>query len=305
MDADFVIMGLPASGKTTFLAALWHLVEADETECRLTLGKYEGDLAYLNEIAEAWRTFQPVPRTSQVDDANVTIELVDRETGTRASAFFPDLAGETFDAQVEERRCRPELVEGVEEDDGILFFISADVKGNGLSVVEFNAMMPAADDGGAQEGAPVVAEVAGMAADKDSGSTAKAAPAKPEWEPRMVPAQVRVVQILSDLLRAPFKPRRRRLAVLVSAWDLTAEMGLSPRKWLAAQMPLVDQFLRTNALSFDHEVYGVSAQGVSLEDGAAVDRAAQLIPSRRILIVGPAGEGHDLTTPLVWLMSAL
>lgn len=311
MDADFVIMGLPASGKTTFLAALWHLVEADETECRLTLGRYEGDLTYLNQIAEAWRTFKPVPRTSQVNDANVTIELVDRATGTRASAFFPDLAGETFDAQVEERRCRPELVKGVEEDDGILFFISADLKGNGLSIVEFNAMMPAADDDGAQEIAvatagpvPVVSEAARMATGGDAGSREVGDFAKPEWEPKMVSAQVRVVQILSDLLRAPFEPRRRRLAVLVSAWDVAAGMGLSPREWLAAQMPLVDQFLRTNTLWFNHEVYGVSAQGVSLEDGAAVDRAAQLIPSRRILIVGPASEGHDLTTPLVWLMSA-
>jgi hypothetical protein len=306
MDADFVIMGLPASGKTTFLAALWHLVEADETECRLTLGSYEGDLAYLNQIAEAWRTFQPVPRTSQVKDANVTIELIDRQTGAKSSGFFPDLAGETFDAQVEDRRCRPELVEGVKGDDGILFFISADVKGDALSVIELNAMMPGVDPNEGQ-GAEVVFDAPDPSVTTAGDGTSPltdAIPVNKEWEPRMVPAQVRVVQILSDLLRSPFEPRPRRLAVLISAWDLVEGIDMPPHRWLAVQMPLVDQFLRSNNASFVYEVYGVSAQGVSLKNNAAVDLAAQMIPSRRIQIVGPEGAGHDLTVPLVWLMSS-
>src|SRR5665213_1382220 len=103
METNFVIMGLPGSGKTTFLAALWHLVEAEEISCRLKLGSYKGDLTYLNRIAEAWRTFQKVPRTSQIGDTDVTINLTNRETGVQGSVFFPDLAGETFDAQVEAR----------------------------------------------------------------------------------------------------------------------------------------------------------------------------------------------------------
>lgn len=291
MEAGFVIMGLPASGKTTFLAALRHLVESDETDCRLQLDRYEGDFVYLNQIAEAWRTFRKVPRTSQVGNVDVTIHLVDRETAVKAAAFFPDLAGETFDAQVEARRCRPEFVDAVADDDGILFFISADVKGDALSVVELNAMVPpgAADDGGGA-GAP--------AAEAPS-------PVPTEWEPKLVPAQVRVVQLLSDLQRTPFEPRRRRLAVMVSAWDLTRGSGLGPVEWLAAKMPLVDQFLRTNGQSFEHRIYGVSAQGVQLDAAAAVGEAARLTPSRRIEIVGPEGAGHDLTSPLVWLMSAV
>lgn len=290
MEADFVIMGLPASGKTTFLAALWHLVESDETDCRLQLDRYEGDFVYLNQIAEAWRTFRKVPRTSQVGNVDVTIHLVDRETSVKAAAFFPDLAGETFDAQVEARRCRPEFIDVVADGNGILFFISADVKGDALSVVELNAMMPpgAADHGGGT-GVP---------------EAEAPSPAPTEWEPKLMAAQVRVVQLLSDLQRTPFEPRRRRLAVIVSAWDLTRGSGLGPVEWLAAKMPLVDQFLRTNGQFFEHRVYGVSAQGVQLDDAAAVGEAARLTPSRRIEIVGPEGAGHDLTSPLVWLMSA-
>lgn len=289
MNADFVIIGLPSSGKTTYLAALWHLVEAEETACRLRLDSYEGDLAYLNRIAEAWRTFQKVPRTSQIGDVDVTIYLADSITGSKGAAFFPDLAGETFDTQVEGRRGRPEFIEDVAKDGGVLLFISADVAEDALSVVELNARLPQ----------PEGVEAAEDAAPAQHGEPAAAR----EWEPKLIPAQVRLVQILSDLLRHPFVPRRRRLAVMISAWDLARGMAMTPNAWLAAHMPLVDQFLRTNGHAFEHRVYGVSAQGVSLDDAAAVDEAAHLTPSRRIQIVGPEDEGNDLTSPLAWLMS--
>lgn len=290
MNTNFVIMGLPASGKTTFLAALWHLVESEEIDCHLILDGYRGELTYLNKIAEAWRTFKKVPRTSQVGDTNVTISLLNRDTGVRGKAYFPDLAGEVFDRQLTERRCRPEFLEEISRDDGILFFVSADVKEDDLSVVELNARLPG----------DATIEQDTVEADRAGPNIAQAR----EWEPKLMPAQVKIVQLLSDLLRAPFEPRRRRIAIMVSAWDLARSMQLSPREWLARHMPLVDQFLRTNEMSFQHEVYGVSAQGVDLGNSPAVDEATKLIPSRRIQIVGPEGSGNDLTAPLVWLMSA-
>ena len=132
--------------KTTFLAALWHLIEADETDCRLKLDRYEGNLKYLNSIAEAWRTFKKVPRTSQVvGDIDIAIHFVDSHTQAKGRAFFPDLAGETFDVQVESRRCRPVFLKNVDGDDGILLFISSDSKQDNLSIVELNSMMPPED----------------------------------------------------------------------------------------------------------------------------------------------------------------
>lgn len=294
MRSNFIIMGLPASGKTTFLAALWHLVGADETECRLKLDGYKGDLQYLNLIAGAWRTFQHVPRTSQIGDTNVTIQLINCDTNQSSAVIFPDLAGETFDRQVEERRCRTEFIEGFINEDGILFFINADVKEDTLSVNELNSRMPVKN----------AQEVTGGKANPTESAEAISPPILREWEPKLLPAQVKIVQLLSDLVRPPFTPRNRKLAVLISAWDLTKDMCLTPRQWLTHNMPFVDQFLTANDDFFKHQVYGVSAQGVDLTDDTAVDEIANLTPSRRIQIVGPEGEGHDLTEPLVWLMSA-
>lgn len=119
-----------------------------------------------------------------------------------------------------------------------------------------------------------------------------------------LPAQVRIVQLLSDLIRPPFTVRARKLAVMISAWDLVRDQHLTPDQWLAKNMPLAHQFLRTNGQSFVYRVYGVSAQGVSLDDSRGVEEIGKLPASRRVEIVGHGDAEHDLTAPLVWLMSA-
>ncbi len=306
MNPNFVVMGLPASGKTTFLAALWHIIEADEVDCRLKLDHYEGDLKYLNGIAEAWRTFKRVPRTSQVGDKDVAIHFIDAQTNAKGRAVFPDLAGETFDVQVESRRCRPNFIRNVEADDGILLFISADSRQDSLSIVELNSMMPS-EDGGPVASATDDGESKSLTAnpslDLGEGAQVSGASKPGEWLPKKVPGQVRIVQLLSDMLRPPFALRMRRLVVILSAWDVVSSTKLTPEQWLAANMPLVDQFLRTNAEYFTFQIYGVSAQGVSLDDKDAVDRAAKMTSSRRISIVGQTERSHDITAPLVWLIS--
>jgi hypothetical protein len=295
MNSNFVIIGLPGSGKTTFLAALWHIIEAEETACRLKLDRYSGDLKYLNAIAQAWRTFKKVPRTSQVGDTDIVIRLLDSETGAVGDAFFPDLAGETFDLLVEARRCSAAFFQNTQSEDGILLFISADSKQDGLSIIELNSMMPASESPLKQ--GPIEAPKVDPDVDAKADDLV-------EWEPKKIPAQVRIVQILSDLTRAPFAARRRKIVLVLSAWDVVASTGTTPASWLAAQMPLVDQFLRSNKELFETQIFGVSAQGVNLDDGAAVDRAATMTPSHRISIVGQSESGHDITEPLAWLISA-
>lgn len=285
MNTNFIIMGLPASGKTTFLAALWHLVEANEAECRLRFVGGSGDYTYLNMITEAWRTFNPVPRTSQVGDKDVTIQLMDAETQVCGQAFFPDLAGETFDRQVEDRVCKPEFIDALSQNRGILFFINADVKEDALSINEFNSRIPA------------------IVSDADPFVEAESSTELREWSPQDLPEQVKIVQLLSDLIRPPFELLQRRIAVMISAWDLVRDMQLTPSDWLALHMPLVSQFLKANSVYFESRVYGVSAQGVRLEDDAAINDIAKRVPSQRIQIVGQVREGHDITEPLVWLMS--
>ena len=153
-------------------------------------------------------------------DVDVAIHFVDSQTKAQGRAFFPDLAGETFDVQVESRRCRPVFLRNLQADDGILLFISTNSKQDSLSIVELNSMMPPEE---ANPGSTAAKE----AVEPPNGTLGENVPGDEqdlnvsivgEWEPKKVPGQVRIVQLLSDFLRPPFAPRKRRLAVILSAW---------------------------------------------------------------------------------------
>lgn len=281
-SAKTVILGLPKSGKTTFLAALWHLMESEETDVGLVVDRIEGNHKYLNDIAAKWRTYQPVGRTSQLGDTDVSISVRNNISGEIGELSFPDLAGEAFDRQVEDRRVTSRYRINFDEDDGILFFIKVDRVDEEMSIAEMN-------------------ELVGMSAEDDDDQDAVVDPDDVEWTPEYTLTQARIVQVLLDLFDHPFAVRPRRLAVMLSAWDVLHEPP-EPEVWLALNMPLVHQFLTCNQLMLETRVYGVSAQGLDLEKGDR-SKMPHIAASKRIIMVGNGAGAHDLTAPLIWMMT--
>ncbi len=49
-----MICGLPESGKTTFIAALWYLLSNDEISTALTLESLPENRNYLNSLSRKW-----------------------------------------------------------------------------------------------------------------------------------------------------------------------------------------------------------------------------------------------------------
>jgi hypothetical protein len=267
------IVGLPRSGKTTFLAAFWHLVNAGEVSTTLALSKLVGDHRHLNAIWEAWRRGDEVAHTSLAGEAIVSIHLQDIGTGRDVTLGFPDLDGESFRQQVQRRICNTAYVNGLDGPGGILLFIMADGPIDGVTLTDLSAVLEGAAD--------------------HKGSSR-------EWTPHLLPQQVQLVELLQFLQRPPFHRRRRRVAVVVSAWDAVLTPRPSPNEWLEREYPLLHQFLQTNTASFDLRVYGVSAQGCDLKS----DQKEELlkgVPSERVQCIGPDGESHDLTDPVAWL----
>src|SRR5436309_7725049 len=95
-ERSVVIIGLPASGKTTFLAALWHLITARDVETRLRFGTLRvGDLAYLNAIAARWREAKVQDRTAVTGNRIVSMSLINPAEGA-VRVTFPDVPGEGY-----------------------------------------------------------------------------------------------------------------------------------------------------------------------------------------------------------------
>lgn len=286
-EAAVVTVGLPESGKTTFLAALWHLIFSAERETVLRLKEVRstGELGHLNAIAERWRAARQQDRTSITRPRFVDMSLLAAD-GTPVRLVFPDIAGETYRQIWEDRECDYEIGDMLTGDAGILLFIHADM-------IRFPAW--------------ISDNLSALALDAEANEgEAETQP----WHPSMAPTQVKIVDLLSVIPDGSDQDAPpRRLAVMFSAWDKVEVAEMEPARFLAEKLPLLDQYLRQNADRWDVRVYGISAQGGEY-DAVEVDRtdeARALLnldsPSARIRLVHETRTSHDLTEPVAWLMT--
>lgn len=283
-----VSLGLPASGKSTFLAALWHVLESGEIQTALRRIGLQEDREYLNRIREAWAVFEKVPRTES-PEGSVVFNLGDDSGELSGEIRFPDLPGESFDAQWVDRVWTEEFDQQVREADGFLLFISPDYLSRVL-IRDANRRIP--DGVSGQE--PVAVTRAERA-----------------WDPRKAATQSKLVDLLQFLVDAREPGRPSALAVVISAWDRAEAQTTSngdgvnsPEAWVRFHMPLLWQYLTTNPEVFRARWYGVSAQGGDLEAREELIRLQSFdLTSERIRVLEDTGEeSHDPTRPLRWLL---
>jgi hypothetical protein len=117
-----VMIGLPESGKTTFLAALWHVVNRGEVE--LELDHLEGDQTYVNRICDEWRTCIPTVRTSRAVETEVAMFLHNK-AGDVVELRIPDISGESYNDFWEHRGWAQSFDNVVTAASGIMLFIHA------------------------------------------------------------------------------------------------------------------------------------------------------------------------------------
>ena len=279
-----LVMGLQESGKTTFAAALWHLVDMGEIDTVLVKGRHTGEFRYLEEIAQDWAEGWQVQRTDTNRVEPIRINLRHPGSTEDVALQFADLSGETYERAFETRLANSGFLELVQQMDGLLLFVSASRNVDGVTIAEVAARMPV------------------LAAPEGDGDGEP----EPEWTASGTPQQVRLVDLLQIISAPPQGKQPSRIAVIVSAWDLSPNPD--PETWLAERMPLLDQMLRSHERATPFRVYGVSAQGGRLPKkempNVDSDRAALLghtRPSTRIQVVGHGAGPHDLTHPIRWL----
>ena len=278
-----VVMGLPGSGKTTFLAALWHLVSEKEVPSKLTYVSLQtGNIEHLHNIATLWRAAKKQERTAQGGDKLVSM-ILKAEGGDQQTVTFPDVAGEAFLQMWGLREC-DETVAGWLKEPGVLLFVHADKVKVPKWVVDEKLLME--DLGLTPEGENPV-----------------------EWSPNVSPTQVQLVDLLQSMQSGALDVGPRRLAIILSAWDKVACRGLSPEEYLGKRMPLLNQFLKHGLEpSWEIRIYGVSAQGGDYDDGKTplpdANRLRDIdVPSERISVVYAGSTSNDLTVPLQWLLT--
>ena len=119
---NLLAIGLPEAGKTTFLAALWHVTEREEVPGSLRLEEISENAKHLNSIKNDWLSFTKVVRTVPGLEQSATLWLRD-EAGTLGEIVFPDLSGESFQGAWEERHWTKEYDELVASAGALLLFV--------------------------------------------------------------------------------------------------------------------------------------------------------------------------------------
>lgn len=288
LDRSFIMIGLPETGKTTFLAALYHVLEKRIVVGSLHLAAIPEKRDYLNLIRERWCDCVPQERTLTNTVFEVTLSVADQACSAANDVIFPDVHGELFNQQYAQREWTPSFDNRVQSAHGILLFVHPSKVREPVTI---------------REEQELVAVIGG------NGNTTLPASVQPtadgtdeaEWSPELAPTQVELVELLQFVLdrRGPGCPVN--LAVMVSAWDLAKPASGDPAAWIRERLPLLDQYLRSNSGRLRTRYYGVSAQGGDLKYQKA---ALQVVvePSERIDIVGEGARPHDITAPLRWLM---
>jgi hypothetical protein len=277
------IVGLPSSGKTTFLAALWHMVREQGSVTALSFdGLSHGNYEHLNALAKQWRSGKIQQRTQVSGAKNVTMRLKDAD-GKKVEVSFPDLPGEDF-ARMWERRELDKSMLGTLTAPALVLLVNGDTIRMPAWVVERMS----------------IAKKAGLVPSNVELQ---------EWSADLAPTQVKIVDLLQMLMSGDLNIGERRLALLISAWDKVEGEEQTPAEILASKLPLLNQYLRSGRDPWTWYVWGLSAQGGVYEDPekqesfAETDRLRDLErASDRIKVVDGNVVSSDITKPLKWLI---
>jgi double-GTPase-like protein len=239
-DNHFLLIGLPNTGKTSFLAALWYMVGQSGIHCGLGLEKVEGDVRYLNQIRDAWAKYKPVPRNKADSEQAVSMWLRNHESGLVGRLSFPDLSGEAFRSQWTRRELAVTYDKSLRDADGGILFVHPEnvIKPHRIDTV--NA---------------VLEKIGG-----DESKQKSKIKGKP-WDRENSPTQVQLVDLLQFMAGRSYFKAPFRLAIVISAWDRVIPNNRRPSDWIATELPLLKQFLESNDSLFEVTFFGISAQG--------------------------------------------
>jgi GTPase SAR1 family protein len=246
--ASIVVLGLPKAGKSSFIAALSHVLQFKEIETALTLDHLSDEGRYIFEIRADWQACKPFERTKGGTVHPIVFNLRD-ESGHRGAISFPDIVGEEFEEQWSGRQWSLDFLATIETATGLLLFINPLTLTKPLSIADVADAESAAlnllggedsDDVDVNRNARTrhlpemsAGEAIAREVTAQAEETKNASGTPSLWDPRKADAQTKLVDILQSV--AIFKDGQRwTLGVVVSAWD-AVEMHLPtmlPSRWL-------------------------------------------------------------------------
>lgn len=263
------MLGLPRTGKSTYLGALWRLVQDTQAPGIYEVG-FTGDRSRINMLADNVSNGVEIERTEVDTEEGFELE-VGFEGGDSVRLDIPDLSGEASRELVEDRVWRTSLAQTLQRANALMLFVHPD------------KIEP-----------PVPANFAGVDNEEDDDESEEL-----EFPVKDACTAAKLTELLENVLELRSDLWPIRTAVIVSAWDRVAGEPAPPR-WLEERLPGVAGMLNCNPDRVRTAVFGISAQGGDLQK----DRDALLAKGvrERAFALDAAAKPAALWSPLRWTL---
>ena len=277
-----MIAGLPSSGKSTYIGALWyclrHLAKNADLKLVADNNNLPEDISVLNKLSDAYKDMRAINRTNSNENERVQLNLRVVSTGETIQVEVPDFLGETFRNLIELNQSDL-LTEWLDNTDSLVYFISD------VSVGEFE------DDFGTE--------------DDDKKSPATDIP--PFKTTDISPAAMNIM-VLKFLMS---KKKFNRVVIVLSQWDKQTKNGRTPKnpqEYLEEESPALYNYIEHNINNA--QIIGLSAQGREYPqnenpenyNGIKKEVRKQMQNGNRSFVEDETSILYDLSIPLYLLL---
>ena len=289
-----LIAGLPDAGKSTYLGALWYVINNDNKRSGYALKASENNLPenveQLSALSQKWMKVEDMERTSLDVPSNISFNLTPRSGGEDITLNVPDFKGESI-RQVITYNQPKEFDEWLESSDTLLYLVS-EVRPDRF-----------ADDYELDED------------EQEAGNQQAQAGSMPDFDIK------KMQQCAQNMLILRYLATHKHFSKVVfclTAWDkVEAEQtGQTPEDYLREESPAFYNFIRYH---FPQSTFfGLSAQGAEYEyetydgkDGSEHKRVTDAcrknlqtatLKGERAFVVAGNVKSNDITLPIAELL---
>lgn len=264
------MIGMPSSGKTTYLASLCRLLLYGEqkTKWKLDIKDVPEGFDQIREFIKNLNSYKIVGRTQEVYDIGLNLYNKNQEW---MQFVVPDSSGEIFRDLVYDRRIASNIMDQIVESDLLLFFINVNtmISEERIRLGEKSAIKQLNEEQGDKAIQSAKDKVKEHTGDRENEQIESKEQVKnKEEEQKKYNNQSALVELLQNIIY--LVPHSLNIRFVISAWDLVEKEfkqdKVTPEEYIKLKLPLLYQYLVFNSKSIDYEVWGVSAQGGDFDD---------------------------------------
>lgn len=268
---NILLAGLPAVGKSTYIAALWAVEKDGKSGHLLTCEDFPSDSSYIDIMKSNWIELKDVRRTTFAEPTEIVLPMKNNRTGVSINLALPDFQGEVFQ-RVLSNAISHDIEEWCDKSNSILFMLRLPTSSPEMLQEEIS------DDTEPRIGMD-----------------------------KVIMQTYNIDKAIQNVLLLKFLYERMGdcpISVCFSLWDMADNSSnISIEEWVKLNHPCIFNYIVEHFSAY--KFFGVSSQGSSYEglsEQQEEELSAKTIEKKRAYVYTDK-VSYDITEPIVFLIS--